>query len=120
MKEKVNKKNQSDNDYKPYEKFSFFMLKDLQIFIFYLVIAPLSWIASERIWRLFCILIGFFVSFFHFKRTFLRTKEILRVCETTWKNMKYSLLEIQIVSGSIEPHFQYIREYRPGAWKKSI
>jgi lauroyl/myristoyl acyltransferase len=119
MKEAVNKNYKNGSDDNIYEH-PLFSLKDLQILIFYLVIAPLSWIAPERIWRLLSILIGYFVAVLHIHRTLSRTAEILKVCGKTWKNLRYSLIEIQIVSGAIEPHFQYLREYRPGAWKKPI
>lgn len=119
MEETVNKKYKNGSNDKIYEH-PLFSLKDLQILIFYLVIAPFSWIAPQKIWRLLSILIGFLVAVIHIHRTLSRTAKILKVCGKTWKNLRYSLIELQIVSGSIEPHFQYLREYRPGAWKKTI
>ena len=116
----MNKFDQQTDNSKLYERIPFFTVKDLAILAFYVLIAPLSWIAPARIWKILSFIIGFVVALLHVKRTVSRTKRILNVCAKTWKNIKYSLLEIKIISGSIEPHFQYFREYRFGGWRKPI
>ena len=102
------------------ERIALFTVKDLQLLAFYTVIAPLAWVLPERIWKTFSCIVGYFVALLHIKRTISRSKRILNVCAEKWKNFNYSLIEIKIVSGSIEPHFQYFREYRYGGWKKPV
>jgi hypothetical protein len=93
--------------------------RDLQILATYMAIAPLSWITPERLWRIAGFPMAFLYACSHPRRIRWRTLQIKRIYGTGLKTSVPSLIGIYFVA-SLEQHFQYLREHRPGGWRPCI
>lgn len=94
--------------------------RDLQILATYMVIAPLSWITPERLWRIAGFPIAFLYACLYPRHIRSLIKRIKRVYGTGLKTSSPSLTAIQVLMAALEEHFRYLREHRPGGWRSGI
>lgn len=94
--------------------------RDVAIVVLLAVLWPVSWLLPSVCWPALAALPGYLIVFLATRRTLKRARLIKEVTAATPLDVGPVSVQGAVLSGCMQQHLQYLREWRPGGWRPRI
>jgi len=95
-------------------------LRDFTLLLLFSGLLPFAWLLPVRLWYPVAYAVGVALSIARAPQTWATVRRIRSLHPEETVNVSAWRLELSLMAGYMQQHFQYLREYRRGGWNPTL